>query len=305
MSRAISVAGWCAVLWLLATPGLLADDKPKPKPKEPPPAAAKQPPLRVGEAAIEKALTEPTQLEFVEAPLSDVIEFLKDHYRIEIQVDKKALDDASIGIDTPITINLRGVSFRSGLKLLLHPLNLTWTIQDEVLLITTPEQAETLMTTKVLDVSDLVVCRDKDDELWDDYETLIDQISGALMPTSWDQVGGAGSITGASLGTAKVLIVTQTRDVHEEIAALLAAIREIAKKNPDEEPPLRDRSLIRHKPNIGGLGAPADTSGLHEKIARLLADIRAIAKEFPEKEQPPTPEPSKKPDGTGGGKGMF
>ena len=89
-------------------------------------------------------------------------------------------------------------------------------------MITTPEEAESRLTTKVLDVSDLVVCRDKDDELWDDYDTLIDVITSTIMPTTWDQVGGPGSITGASLGTAKVLIVSQTQDVHEEIATLLA-----------------------------------------------------------------------------------
>jgi hypothetical protein len=258
MSRSFSVVALCVALYLLTMPGLLAEEKAKQKAKAPPrPAAAKQSPLGVGEAAIKKALGEPTELEFIETPLSDVIDYLKEHHHIEIQLDNKALADVGIGSDTPVTMNLRGVSLRSALKLVLRNLNLTWTVQDEVLLITTPEEAESRLDTKVIDVSDLVVCRNKHDDLWDDYDTLIDAITTAIKPTTWDQVGGPGSITGASLGTAKVLIVSQTQDVHEEIAPLLAAIREVAKKTPDEEPPQRDKSIIRPKPNLGGMGASA------------------------------------------------
>jgi hypothetical protein len=108
------------------------------------------------------------------------------------------------------------------------------------LLITTPEEADNLLSTKVYDVSDLVVCRDKHDELWDDYDTLIDIIESAARPPSWDDVGGAGAINGASLGKAKVLVVSQTYEAHAEIADLLAQIREVAKKNPDGSLPRRD-----------------------------------------------------------------
>ena len=78
----------------------------------PQPSAAKQPHLRCGEAAIEAALAQPTQLEFVDTPLSDVIEFRKNHHGIEIQLDAKVLGDAGIGSDTPVTLNFKP-AFRS------------------------------------------------------------------------------------------------------------------------------------------------------------------------------------------------
>ena len=109
------------------------------------------------EKKIQEALKSPTQLEFIETPLSDVIDYLKDYHDIEIQLDKKSLDDMSIGTDTPVTKNLKGVSLRSALRLMLREMGLTYVIQDEVLLITTPEQAETRLTTKVYPVADLVV----------------------------------------------------------------------------------------------------------------------------------------------------
>ncbi len=109
------------------------------------------------ERKIEDQLKSPTTLEFIETPFTDVVEYLKDLHGIEIQLDKKALDDVGVAADTPITRNLKGISLRSALRLLLRELQLTYIIQDEVLLITTQEQADTRPNTKVYPVADLVL----------------------------------------------------------------------------------------------------------------------------------------------------
>ena len=109
------------------------------------------------EERIKKALEETTSMEFVETPLSDVIDYLKDLHKIEIQLDTKALEDAGAGSDTPITKNLKGISLRSALRLMLGGLDLTYVVKDEVLLITTPEKAGSELVTKVYPVADLVL----------------------------------------------------------------------------------------------------------------------------------------------------
>ena len=109
------------------------------------------------ERKIAEELKKPTQLEFIETPLQDVIDYLKNYHGIEIQLDKKALDQANVGTDTPITKNLKGISLRSALRLMLKELDLTYVIQDEVLLITTPENADSRLITKVYPVADLVL----------------------------------------------------------------------------------------------------------------------------------------------------
>ena len=177
--------------------------------------------LRTGEAAIEQALDEPTSFEFVETPLDQVIEFFKDKHHIEIQLDRTAMDDVGIQADAPVTKSIKGVSLRSALNLVLRELKMTFMIEHEVLLITTPETAEGHLTTRVYDVADLVVCLDDKLGRIDDYDSLIDAITSTIIPTSWDTVGGPGSIARGSLGTAKVLIISQTYEVHREIADLL------------------------------------------------------------------------------------
>ena len=234
-----------------------------------PGAAACVGPSVSAEQRIEKALDEPTSLEFADMPLSDVIQFLKEKHRIEIQLDRKALDDAGVGSDTPITRSLKGVSFRSALNLTLRDLDLTYTIRGEVLLITTPDAAEEMLLTRIYDVADLVTVRDERGQRWEDYDSLIDIVGFAVVPQSWDEVGGPGGIRGGSFGSAKVLVVSQTDMAHREIARLLEEIRKIAAKNPSDEPPLRHRPKSCHEtPHAGagaGMGGGAMGPSTHDK----------------------------------------
>ena len=109
------------------------------------------------EAKILAALEDKTELEFVDQPLTDVVDYLKERHQIEIQLDSKALTDEGVGTDTPITRNIRGITLRSALRLMLGELDLTYIIRNEVLMITTKTEAENMLSTKVYPVADLVV----------------------------------------------------------------------------------------------------------------------------------------------------
>lgn len=247
MSRSLSVVTLGTALWLFGMSVALADDAAKPTKQS----------IRSGQAIIEEELAKPTELDFIDTPLSDVIDFLKAHHNIEIQFNSKALADVEIGVDTPVTKHTKGVSLRAAMNLMLRDLNLTWTIRDEVLLITTPEEDERIMTTKVYDVADLLVCKDSNGELWDDYDFLIEVITSVVQPVTWDRVGGPGSIAPSGFGKAKGIAVLQTYAGHSDVAQLLANMRAIAKNNPDAEPPQRDK---RHKPRPAEL-ADEDRDG--------------------------------------------
>ena len=86
----------------------------------------------------------------------------------------------------------------------------------------------------------------------DDYDTLVDVITGTIQPTTWDQVGGSDDQRRRPwLGEGS--IVSQSQDVHQQIIDLLEQIRAVAAKNPDAGPPRRDRQ----KPPIEGCFLPA------------------------------------------------
>jgi len=107
------------------------------------------------ETKIRAQLDLPTTMDFVETPLQDAVDYLKDHHGIEIQLDSKALEDGGMGTDTPISRKLAGIPLRSALQLLLDPIGLIFVVRDEVLLITTPEAADKMIELRIYRVGDL------------------------------------------------------------------------------------------------------------------------------------------------------
>jgi len=207
------------------------------------------------EQQIERALETPTSLAFKETPLEDVAQIIHRQHRVPIHLDRRALDDVGLGTDTPITFMGRGLSLRSAFRLMLRELELTYRVDGDGVLITTPEEAESELTTVIYPVSDLVRFRDSEDNTWADFDTLIDTITSTVAPQSWDCVGGPGSIEGMPYQDTDVIILSQTQDVHRHIASLLGKLRSVVgTKSPDGRPPLRGKPES-HSPNgpfVGG-----------------------------------------------------
>ena len=218
-----------------------------------------------GEAAIEKALAEPTKAEFHQTPLDDVVEHLADLHRIPIVLDRR-VEEMSVDPSTMhVTYAGRApLSLRSVLDLILRELGLTWTIRSEVLFITTPDVADSMFITKVYDVADLVRCRDEKDMPWDDYDSLIDAIETTVEFDSWMDSGmGVGAIVGQTFGNARVLVVSNTYRIHVEVARLLEDLRKVGSKaGPDQKPPLRRRPNSDPPPGQGsGTNPPRGVPG--------------------------------------------
>ncbi|MGH7134554.1 MAG: hypothetical protein ACREHD_02375 [Pirellulales bacterium] len=55
---------------------------------------------------------------------------------------------------------------------------------------------------------------------------MIENIDGSIAPATWDNVGGPGAIE--EFVNSGALVISQTTEIHEEIAAYLKALREAA-----------------------------------------------------------------------------
>ena len=222
-------------------------------------------PKSSAEAKILKALAEPTEVDFVEEALKGVVDYLSDRHEITIVIDHRALDDASIGTDEPMTFQVSGISLGSALNLILRDLDLTWTIDSEVLLITTPDQAEDYLTTKTYDVGDLVVQKDENGRLYEDYDSLINTITSMVASNTWEgNTGGLGSIEGAGFGFAKVLVVRQTCRIHLDIARFLDAIRAIPTKSTGVPTDKAEATILE------ALATPTEVSFIEEPLEGVL-----------------------------------
>ena len=86
-----------------------------------------------------EALKQTTELEFIDTPLSDVLDTLGDFHGVSFAIDEKALQAANVRSDAPITAQRLGLSLREALDSLLGPLNVVWTIDGADLVVTTEE----------------------------------------------------------------------------------------------------------------------------------------------------------------------
>lgn len=100
-----------------------------------------------------------TRVDFEETPLDEVAQYIAEYHDIDVVLDQRALDELGIGSDTPVTLRVRGISLRSALRLMLDSIDpaMTYGVNDEVLKITTREEAEEDLTTRNYPVADLVL----------------------------------------------------------------------------------------------------------------------------------------------------
>lgn len=177
---------------------------------------------REAETRILRRLESRDSFIFKDMPLTKFVQLLRDRFGINVVIDQKALEDFGIDMATPVSMHLLEATLESSLNLVLKSLELTWTIQHESLLITTPEKVEADLDTRVYPVRDLVLI-ERERTVDADFESLIAMITSTIQPDSWDEVGGPGAIE-RDLGSLS-LVVSQTWHVHRQIEPLLATLR--------------------------------------------------------------------------------
>ena len=210
--RAVLIAGAVAVLALPlvyfgATSGLVADDAVASPPVQP--AHEFYPVPTEVEKRILAALKEPTEIEFIETPLSEVVDYLQARHKIQIQMDRTAMADAGADPEGIITLSVKDVRLESALRLLLRPMDQVCLIKDEVLLITTKDVADNELLTRTYPVGDLI--DGKDDKA---FENLKKAIITTVRKDSWEDTGGMGTVT--PVPKSRSVVISQTRDVHDE-----------------------------------------------------------------------------------------
>ena len=191
------------------------------------------------EDRIEAALAQQVSFNFREEPLKDAIDAIKQKTGLPILLATKKLEEAAINLETPVTVSLHDLTLESFFRNFLGELGLTFLVKDEIIQITTPEDAGSQLITRLYPVLDLVARRTPIYEAnavvtsktaggrvgVADYDALMDVITTTIDPDSWDDVGGPGSI--AEFDNAGVLVISQTWDVHQKIGPLLNSLRRV------------------------------------------------------------------------------
>lgn len=93
------------------------------------------------EMRIESTLDDETEMEFIETPLQDVVEYVSDLHGIPVLIDESALEEVGITTDAPITFQSRSATLKSSLTNMLQPMKLDLLVGNDVLKITSQKQA--------------------------------------------------------------------------------------------------------------------------------------------------------------------
>ncbi len=141
---------------------------------------------READQAIRRALQKKVSVKFVGVPLEKVLDKFAQLGGINVWIDRGALEEEDIALGTPILQTVENQPLETALKRLLTPLALTWFIEDEVLKITTEDDAEYRLVTRMYDVR---VFRDEGFDPRIMTELLISHTSGPWAETTGDEEG--------------------------------------------------------------------------------------------------------------------
>jgi len=234
--RLLVALSLCGLWLLLFTPAMtFADDK----------AGKKVTRTLAQRDRIMASLRTQTQVDVVDQPLINVMEFIEALHNIPVVLDVAAMNDEGISEDTPITLTLEGVTLQFTLQVMLEPLQLEAIVEDDVLKITTAVAAAEKLETRVYDLKyylgDAV-----DAEL---HAWLRETVKDCVAPKSWseftsdkggeiakvDQFKNEQNNPPANMLT-QVFIVRQTAKTHREIEVLLTKLQRVWR--PDQNIPL-------------------------------------------------------------------
>ena len=148
--------------------------------------------------------------------LGEAVFNLSQDHGIQAVINLVALDDLGINQDEPVSTSIKG-SLAQTLTFMLRPLELTYVVQNNILIITTEEDALTYLEPVIYPLGDLV---STDEQL----DQVTDLIMLTIAPDSWAENGG-GEAEIAYASTRRALVVTQTPSVHLQLQRLLKQLQ--------------------------------------------------------------------------------
>jgi general secretion pathway protein D len=103
-------------------------------------------------------LKQPVLVDFKDRPLGEVLRTLSDMSGVPIHMDLNGLAAEGVTTDSPVTLSLSSqISLRSALNLIVHPLNLDFQPQNDVLTVTSMRNGSKANVTRTYNVRDFVI----------------------------------------------------------------------------------------------------------------------------------------------------
>lgn len=165
-------------------------------------------------AHIMQNLDNHIDVNFMEAPLKDVTEYLSGVLECNVLIDQRRLQETGITHDAPVTVQLKATSAHVALRAILEPLGLDSFVNQGVLVITSKDVVNERLVPKIYDARSFVARKVKSAVL---MSAIMEETSG-----QW-QLDGSGSGTYGALAET-LIVISQTPQVHQEIEHLFQTL---------------------------------------------------------------------------------
>lgn len=229
------------------------------------------PALTAREENLEAALQAETEANFPEIPLDEVMTYFSELHNVPVVIQAQDLGAIGLTPAEPIDTTLKNITFENALEQILDPLNLTYVVDRDLILITSQAKAGATFKTRVYPVGDL--CQTDDD-----YQALIAAIQKANLGI-WER----------SVKTSRAMNSTQNKketassdkdngflniqgSVILEVASPLPGGTSVGKHNPGSTHPnyTGTISAVPHSKSL----VISQTYHTHKAIVELLTQLR-------------------------------
>lgn len=225
---------------------------------------------------LRNSLQQRTTIDFVTAPLPDVLEFLADRHKIDFVVDARALEDAGIAPTAPVTLALRDAQVRHVLDRILDDLGLAAATHDGTVWITTREQAATHGELRVYPIGDLV-SQSVPATTASELDAINQRIGQHVQPSQWEENGGPSKRI--PLLTTRSLVVMATPEMQDQIERLFAQWRSLRTGQPLFPITSTDTVIVSRAYTIASLLGPTpdmDSVKPKQVVALLKAELHDV-----------------------------
>lgn len=167
---------------------------------------------------IYEVLQQQTTIELERVALRYFVRRIADDYAINVRLDEHVLLPLGLSPDHIISTEQRDLPLGEAIRRTLEELELAPVVVDGVLWVTSEDVAEAALETRFYSIGDLIYL-DRAHEPAELAE-LIPSIAGPVE--SWEDYGGPGQCNAMN----DLLVINSTKEVHREVGAFLAGLRE-------------------------------------------------------------------------------
>jgi hypothetical protein len=183
-----------------------------------------------GERKVRRKLETIVDVDVKEKKLQAFVEEIGSKIGVPVILSESGLQNAMVEVDAPVTLRLKGASAIGALHCALDPLNLTFIINDDVLVVTDKSSTRRINILRIYSIADLCLAR-KGGSYVERGNEISKVIRESIDRDVWEDGGGDATIQW--IPALLALSVSAPEETQPKVVQFLAGLRAVKGKSND------------------------------------------------------------------------